>query len=698
VGEEIEVYLTHQEEGLRETKDSFMAFQKGIAEPVFTIEGFTSTSLPSDNGTSIGEKTLFRPEWAPDSSLILQDQLEKLCHHILPSAQETTSAMMINEMMFYSAERGLEKVSESLVLTMLPEHQKMYSILKRFQKDVRNGKLPYDVSSWLVGSIYQRLALLEKARHGSDEQRLFALVGDNIELIFKKEVDFLSLVMQDDLLEKYYTKNARMVLQYRQAGVFVSLLSHRRPDLKILEIGAGTGGATLPILEVLGDNSESLARFVSYDCTDISSVYFEKLQQKAERWKGLIDFRTLNIENDPAAQGFELESYDLVIAANVLYSTRDIERTMTNVRKLMKPGAKLVLIELMKQDFGISELFGLLPGWFISEEPSRKDYPLLREEDWDSVLRKTGFGKGVELCLRDTPDLPTHQGSTLFATATDLHSIANGMVARVTNGVGRALNGVHFPDCMIVGEPMDAISMSHIRSQFGSSIEFTSISSARPDGRPCIVLSELQLPVLCKPTQEQMTGIKRLCSESSGILWVTRGGAIEAQNPDGEMIRGLVRVLRLELGDLALVTLDLDANRRLDSQCLDAVDSQTTYRIFNRCFTGNTRAENSEARNGQDAEFVERNGIIMIPRFVHDKTVSDFVNSRLTKAMPKPDYIIQPDKRPLKLEIERPGLLDTFYFNDDNRYQGEPSDDELDVEIKAAALNFHDVMVSSPIT
>jgi hypothetical protein len=186
-----------------------------------------------------------------------------------------------------------------------------------------------------------------------------------------------------------------------------------------------------------------------------------------------------------------------------------------------------------------------------------------------------------------------------------------------------------------------------------------------------------------------MIGMKRLFSECGGILWVTRGGAIEGQNPDVDMIRGLTKVLRLELGGYAMATLDLDHNRKLASQYLDAVDGRTIHRIFNRCF-----AKDADA-NDQEQEYVERNGIIMIQRFVPENGASDFMNSRLSKAMPKLDYIIQPDKRPLKLEIERPGLLDTFYYNDDDRYHGEPSEDELDVEIKAAALNFHDVMVSS---
>ena len=74
-----------------------------------------------------------------------------------------------------------------------------------------------------------------------------------------------------------------MGTQYLQATAYVDLLANKNPHLRILEIGAGTGGVTIPILQILGsvrgDNGEqNTPRFVRYDITDVTTGFFEKLR------------------------------------------------------------------------------------------------------------------------------------------------------------------------------------------------------------------------------------------------------------------------------------------------------------------------------------------------------------------------------------------------------------------------------------
>jgi SAM-dependent methyltransferase len=148
-----------------------------------------------------------------------------------------------------------------------------------------------------------------------------------------------------------------------QAAVFVDLLAHKDPHLRVLEIGAGTGGATLPMLTALGGmDSGTPPRFLSYDVTDITPGFFEKLQRKTAAWGDLVSYKKLDIEKDIDLQGFETEYYDLVIAANVLHATKNMSHTMSNVRKLLKPGGTLLLIELIPRMAGITNIFGIFDG------------------------------------------------------------------------------------------------------------------------------------------------------------------------------------------------------------------------------------------------------------------------------------------------------------------------------------------------
>lgn len=103
------------------------------------------------------------------------------------------------------------------------------------------------------------------------------------------------------------------------------------------------------------------------------------------------------VEKEPASQGFDAEKYDLIIAANVLHATSDIENTLKNVHKLLKPRGKLILFEIT--NFNIpryTSVFGLLSAWWMSTEDYRTFGSLMEMSKWDENLRTTGFS-GVDI-------------------------------------------------------------------------------------------------------------------------------------------------------------------------------------------------------------------------------------------------------------------------------------------------------------
>lgn len=103
-------------------------------------------------------------------------------------------------------------------------------------------------------------------------------------------------------------------------------------------------------------------RFISYHVTDITTGFFEKLQQKTAAWGDLVGYQKLDIESDTDLHGVETERYDLVIAANVLHATANIRHTMRNVRKLLNLGGTLLMIELIPTEAGFINTFGVFDG------------------------------------------------------------------------------------------------------------------------------------------------------------------------------------------------------------------------------------------------------------------------------------------------------------------------------------------------
>ena len=133
---------------------------------------------------------------------------------------------------------------------------------------------------------------------------------------------------------RLYTESVgAKALNYLTAEV-VAQIQNRLPEgrgLRILEVGAGTGATTEAVLK--RNHSQRLA----YAFTDISSHFFAAAKQQFSQYP-ISTYKTLDIEDAPDEQGFERESFDIIIAANVLHATSDLRRSLKHVRRAAQAG------------------------------------------------------------------------------------------------------------------------------------------------------------------------------------------------------------------------------------------------------------------------------------------------------------------------------------------------------------------------
>jgi hypothetical protein len=125
----------------------------------------------------------------------------------------------------------------------------------------------------------------------------------------------LEVLFQDDKVKNLYN-SSRSSDQWR--SLFSSLV-HSNPRMRILEIGGGTGSTTAIALELLR-SSTRVPMFQSYTFTDISVAFLRSAEESFKDHRG-ISYKVLDITQDPRQQGFELSSYDLIIASNVSISS-----------------------------------------------------------------------------------------------------------------------------------------------------------------------------------------------------------------------------------------------------------------------------------------------------------------------------------------------------------------------------------------
>ncbi|MFF7856439.1 amino acid adenylation domain-containing protein [Streptomyces sp. NPDC007904] len=168
---------------------------------------------------------------------------------------------------------------------------------------------------------------------------------------------------------------------------------------RILEIGAGVGGTTAAALAALDAHG---VRDAAYTYTDVSQAF---LQHGRRRFGDRVAPRLLDIEKNPGAQGFPEAAADLVVASNVIHATRDLSRTLDHIGRLLAPGGRLLLVEMVVPAAVYTLTFGLTDGWWRYVDTDRRlpHGPLLDVPRWRALLEEHGWRlDGVDR-LRDVP-------------------------------------------------------------------------------------------------------------------------------------------------------------------------------------------------------------------------------------------------------------------------------------------------------
>jgi len=166
-----------------------------------------------------------------------------------------------------------------------------------------------------------------------------------------------------------------------------------RPEglsLRLLELGAGTGGSTQTILRRLDAYRQEVAE---YRYTDVSKVFLVHGEQAYGASRDYLQYAVLDVERGLEEQGMEHGAYDVVLAANVLHATKRLRETLRNAKAALKQNGILILNEISEKSVFHHLTFGLLSGWWAYEDdPLRMDgNPGLTPDSWKRVLEEEGF-------------------------------------------------------------------------------------------------------------------------------------------------------------------------------------------------------------------------------------------------------------------------------------------------------------------
>ena len=235
--------------------------------------------------------------------------------------------------------------------------------------------------------------------HGLTEIGLFQRSGRALAEVLRGREDPLTLLFSsgEPTAADLYLKAPVARAANRMLGDAVRSLVAALPDgrrLRVIEVGAGTGSATASVLTELPDG-----RF-DYMYTDISAGFFAEAE--ARFGDEAIEYRPLDIEKDPVAQGFDAHSYDLLIASNVLHATRYLEETLAHCRDLLAPSGHLIALENLSGLGWMDLTFGQLDGWWRFADSYRPHHALAGPPVWRRALGNVGFEEVEVLGVDET--------------------------------------------------------------------------------------------------------------------------------------------------------------------------------------------------------------------------------------------------------------------------------------------------------
>lgn len=181
------------------------------------------------------------------------------------------------------------------------------------------------------------------------------------------------------------------------AAVKARIAEDQGVRLRLVEVGAGTGGTARVLFRRLAPYAANIAE---YRFTDLSKAFLITARQNFLKDAPYLQTHIFDVSKHPQDQGLEAGSYDIAVATNVLHATRDILQSLTHTKALLRQNGLLLVNELICKSLFSHLTFGLLDGWWAYDDAAMRlpGTPALASDRWRTVLSLAGFRPVARLC------------------------------------------------------------------------------------------------------------------------------------------------------------------------------------------------------------------------------------------------------------------------------------------------------------
>jgi len=531
--------------------------------------------------------------------------------------------------------------------------------------------------------------------HHCGERLVEVLTGalDPLEVIFPQG----SLTTAEHLYQDAPSYRIYNILAQKAVALALEKLPEGK-TIRILEVGGGTGGMTAYILRKLPVDC------TEYVFTDVTQLFTSHAEQKFRDFP-FVQYKLLDIEIDPIAQGYEPHSFDIILASDVLHTIRDLRESLGYLKKLLRSKGLLVLLELTNTPRPALLVFGLLKGWWrFTDKGVRGLDPWITQKKWKALLEDVGFPDVA--CVADTsigenalhsvilaqgPALEDEQ-DTSAPPPTQVEKTGTWLIFADSGGTGEMLadylkaRGERSVK-IYSGEAFRTIAGSY-QIDPTSPVEMKQVIQAALEGRTeC--RGVVHLWSLDTPTTDRMTPVMVDSAQVRGCLsvlkvvqvlaeitwtavprlWIVTSGAqnvgrtAEPLSVAQAPLWGLRRTIANEHPDLCSSVIDIS----------HAPTPEEVQSLFDELIT-----------DDKEDEVILRG----YSRYIHRLMRVSLAKIQEAAQQPAPGESSQP----FTVEIPTPGMLDNLTLRAKARQK--PGPNQVEVRVHAASLNFKDVMLA----
>lgn len=619
-------------------------------------------------------KLLHSIDWKPQLSLLDRNQLSRLYS---ADIKDNEAAVVINY-------RKLCSILNTVAVHIL--------------KDLDRSRVPGNLHrhlEWLYFHV-QRLpqSQLEEARAMSKMEiktrlreidnilpswKLYTECARKLPEILIGNIDPLEVIFKSDLADVFYADLFENLCADGRFASVLDLAAHENPAMRVLEVGAGTGGMTSQVIAAFEERESRTGApsFAEYNYTDISPMFLERAKSRWSRLQaeGRLNFQTLDINQAIESQGFQPASYDLVIAGSVLHATPDLEATIWNIRKVLKPGGRLVMLEAIKpEDVVTNFMAGLTPGWWVAREKWRPHSPAVSEVVWDHRLSQNGFS-GNDMVIRDYQSEDCHVVSIIVSTAVE--ETPKPGTTRLNDSSLVVVVNQNLPDNQLLLANSVRDSLDPQGSLQTNICPFTAhdLQQAPANARDSIVvcLVEVNQPLLARLSDESFAALRVLIQNAPRLLWVTSSYPSSADNPEYSIMQGFLRSIRAEQPSSHIVGLNIEGETDITS-CADSI-----AKIVEVSFGPS---------ESHELEYILRDGVFFTAR-----TIENVVGNKAIERLLLPQLEHRPwaTTDAIRLSMGSKGTVNSPVFIRDDVHETPLADQEIEIQAEIWGLTQRDI-------